>query len=295
MKNTTIHYNYLLFISAQTTTAQQEQLGPYPEEFTAANSVLIPIPAQLNSHELWFSKGHERVPGFRESSTLPEAQTLISRSSLCPSLQYFFPRYRWENMWTPSLSASKSGHRCLTILMQSFNYSISAHFQTKSLAKVKVKVVPVLSVCLFSSTTSDCWIESGVRFSFTHYTTGAILVLLLQGDGHKFLVNYLCHFEAPVRFSVIFHGWILWVLLLNSVCMVFNLAAAEDQICWVKVLLLSIYSRYWLYCCANSFKIKWKQSTFWKHLDLLLSRKGEMPSLWACLCSCSASAHIRES
>lgn len=29
-------------------------------------------------------------------------------------------------------------------LMQSFNYSINAHFQPKSLAKVKVKVVPML-------------------------------------------------------------------------------------------------------------------------------------------------------
>lgn len=29
LKNTTIHYNYLLFISAQMTTAQQEQPGLY--------------------------------------------------------------------------------------------------------------------------------------------------------------------------------------------------------------------------------------------------------------------------
>lgn len=73
--------------------------------------------------------------------------------------------------------------------------------------------------------------------------------------------------------------------------MIFNLAAAEDQIFWVKVVLLSIYSRYWQYWCANASKIKWKQSTFWKNLDFSLTR---ILSLWVCLCSCSASAHVRE-
>lgn len=39
-----------------------------------------------------------------------------------------------------------------------------------------------------------------------HYTAGALLVLLLQVDGHKFLVNYTYQFKALVRFSVVFHG-----------------------------------------------------------------------------------------
>lgn len=74
LKNTAIHYNYLLFISAQTTAAQQEQPSLYPQEFTATNSVLIAISEQLQSHELWFSKGHGQVPAFQEDNTLPEAQ-----------------------------------------------------------------------------------------------------------------------------------------------------------------------------------------------------------------------------
>lgn len=74
LKNTAVHYNYLLFISAQMTAARQERPSLYPQEFTAANSVLIPIPEQLHSHELWFSKGHDHVPGFWEGSVLPEAQ-----------------------------------------------------------------------------------------------------------------------------------------------------------------------------------------------------------------------------
>lgn len=59
-------------------------------------------------------------------------------------------------MWTPGLPAGKSGHRCRTLLIQSFNYSVNAHFQTRSLAKVKVKVVPVLLVYFSSSIASDC-------------------------------------------------------------------------------------------------------------------------------------------
>lgn len=74
LKNTAIHYDYLLFISAQTTVAQQEQPSLYPQEFTATNSVLIAISEQPHSHELWFSKGHRQVPGFQEDNTLPEAQ-----------------------------------------------------------------------------------------------------------------------------------------------------------------------------------------------------------------------------
>lgn len=31
-----------------------------------------------------------------------------------------------------------------------------------------------------------------------------------------------------------------------------------------------------------------------KTLDFSLSRKGEIPSPWACLCSCRASAYVRE-
>lgn len=69
--------------------------------------------------------------------------------------QILFPRYSWENTWTAVLPAGKGGHRCLTILIQSFSYSINAHFQIKSSAKVEVKVVPVPLVCLPSSTISD--------------------------------------------------------------------------------------------------------------------------------------------
>lgn len=68
-------------------------------------------------------------------------------------------------MWTAVLPASKGGHRCLTILIQSFNYSINACFQIKSLAKVEAKVAPVPLVWVSSSNISDCRVESGVNSS----------------------------------------------------------------------------------------------------------------------------------
>ena len=91
-------------------------------------------------------------------------------------------------MRTAVLPASKVGHGCLTILIQSFNDSINAHFQIESLAKVELKVVPVTLVCLSSS---RVLLLGRVRCELFIYTVGASPVLLLQVDGRKFLVNYI--------------------------------------------------------------------------------------------------------
>lgn len=69
--------------------------------------------------------------------------------------------------------------------------------------------------------------------------------------------------------------------------MISTLAVAEHQTFWVKAVPLSIYSRYYIdgqtHPRSNENNL---QSA--KDLDLPLPRRGEMPSLWVCLCSWGA-------
>lgn len=188
LKNTAIHYNYLLFISAQTTATWQEWPSLYPQEFTIGSSMLPPVPERLCSCKLQFDRGCEHTPGFHQGHAPTEARPYSStrfKSLLSPSWTALGLHEADERV-NAQENSSWGGHKCRTV-------AACSELQGKCYALLKVRVggggnwgaprtIATFNQMLQLSS------RQGVVCKVLICTTDAVLLLLLWVPGCIFTI-----------------------------------------------------------------------------------------------------------